>query len=114
MEVITFESKAYQELMLKLERLYEQYLSFSQAQCKVEKENKEEWIDSKAVCKKLNISMRTLYRMKNERLIGYSSLRGHYRFKNSDVEQILHDRQVVPNPETAEELRQVYKLHHKK
>jgi hypothetical protein len=37
--------------------------------------------------------------MKKERLISYSVLRGRYRFKRSDVEQILQNRIVLSNPE---------------
>ena len=103
MEVIIIESKAYQELCVKLDRIYD-FFRKTEAQ-----DDKEVWIDSKAVCEKLNISTRTLYRLRKERLIGYSNVRGHYRFKESDVEQILHGRLVVPNPETMDELRQSYK-----
>jgi len=103
MDVIIMESKAYQELMLKLDRIYDFFRK------KEEKENEEVWLDSKAVCEKLNISTRTLYRLRKERLIGYSTVRGQYRFKESDVEQILHGRLVVSHPENFEELRHTYK-----
>lgn len=106
MDVIIMESKAYQELMAKLEQMHD---FFRKKEVKEVKENKEVWMDSKAVCERLNISTRTLYRLRKERLIGYSNVRGHYRFKESDVEQILHGRLVVPNPETMNELRQSYK-----
>ena len=111
MEVITFESRAYQELMQKLEQVV-QILVQSKEQPKEEKP--EEWLDSNAVCRRLNISSRTLFRMKKERLISYSILRGHYRYKSSDVEQILYGRLVVSNPETSDELRQTYSVNHKK
>ena len=108
MDVIIMESKAYQELMLKLEQINEFIRSFSAAkEVKESKENKEVWLDSKAVCERLNISNRTLFRLRKERLIGYSNVRGHYRFKQSDVEKILHERHVVPNPETLDEMRQI-------
>jgi len=100
MEVITIESKAYQELMQKLNQL----IMISSEKPKDEK--KDEWLDSNAVCRRLNISTRTLFRLKKERLISYSMLRGRYRYKHSDVEKILRDRVVVSNPETLDELRQ--------
>jgi excisionase family DNA binding protein len=110
MDVIIMENKAYQELMAKLEQIHEFFRSFSQAkedkECKESKENKDVWLDSKAVCERLNISTRTLYRLRKERVIGYSNVRGHYRFKQSDVEQILNGRLIVPNPETFDEMRQ--------
>ena len=103
MEVITIESKAYQELMQNINQLIK---SFSDAREKPKDEKKDEWMDSNAVCRRLNISTRTLHRLKKERLISYSILRGRYRYKNSDVEQILRDRLIVSNPETLDELRQ--------
>ena len=106
MEVITIESKAYQEIVLKIEQLHEYFKSFPKKR-EVKKDDKEVWLDSNEVCKRLNISTRTLYRMRKDRLIGFSNLRGHYRFKQSDVEQILNERLVESDPETFEEMRQI-------
>jgi excisionase family DNA binding protein len=105
MEVITIENKAFQELSLKIDHLHEFVRSVQQKK----EEKKDVWLDSKAVCDRLSISARTLYRLKKERQIGYSSLRGHCRFKLSDVEQILQERQVASHPETFEEQRQTIK-----
>ena len=112
MEVITIESAAYQALVQKLEQVHEFFRSFSQAEDLKESttsKEKEVWLDSKAVCERLKISGRTLYRLRKEELIGYSNVRGHYRFKQSDVEQILNERLIVPNPETLNEMRQTNK-----
>jgi excisionase family DNA binding protein len=103
MEVITIENKAFQELILKLNQLHEFFRSFSQNE---DDEGKDEWLDSKAVCERMNISNRTLYRLRKERILGYSVVRGQYRFKRSDVEKILNERHVVSNPKTLDELRQ--------
>ena len=73
MEVITIESKAYQELMQKLNQL------IMMSSEKPNDEKKDEWLDSNAVCRRLNISTRTLFRLKKERIISYSMLRGRYR-----------------------------------
>ena len=102
MEVITIESKAYQEFMQQFNRLVQSLPD------KPKEEKSDEWLDSNAVCRQLNISSRTLHRLKKERLISYSVLRGRYRYKQSDVAQILRDRTVVSNPETLNELRQTY------
>jgi excisionase family DNA binding protein len=110
------ENKAYQDLMLKLEQIHEFFQSFSQKKEVVEaKENKgnkevmDVWLDSNTVCERLNISTRTLYRLRKERLITYSVVRGQFRFKESDVAQIMNESIVVANPETFEELRQGYR-----
>jgi excisionase family DNA binding protein len=104
MEVITIENKAFQEIILKLDQLHEFFRSFSQKY--EDEEEKNDWIDSKAVCERMNISTRTLYRLRKERIIGYSIVRGQYRFRKSDVEKILNERHVVSNPKTLDELRQ--------
>jgi excisionase family DNA binding protein len=103
MDVIIIESKAYQELMLKLDRIYEFFRK------KEVQEDRDVWLDSKAVCERLDVSTRTLFRLRKERLIAYSNVRGHYRFKQSDVDKILNERRVVSHPETMDELRQIYK-----
>jgi excisionase family DNA binding protein len=104
MEVITIESRAYQDLMQKLHQLCEHIQFFSQAREAEKHENRDVWLDSKAVCQRLNISSRTLHRMKKERKISFSVLRGRYRYKQSDVERLLGERHVVSNPETRDEL----------
>ena len=112
MEVITIETAAYRDLMLKLNTLCEYIRFFSQArdEAKAKAEKDEAWLDSNEVCKKLNISSRTLYRMKKERRISYSIFRGQCRFKYSDVEKLLHERVIVSNPATPDELRQPLKV----
>ena len=99
MEVITIESKAYQELMQKINQLIAVSSAKPKDEKKAEKKD-DEWLDSNAVCRQLNISSRTLYRLQKERLISYSILRGRYRYKKSDVERILHDRVIGSNLET--------------
>ena len=109
MEVITIETGAYQELMHKLSQLCDNIQFFSQAKETIEAENRDLWLNSKEVCERLNISTRTLHRMKKERKIGYSVLRGRYRYKHADVEKILNEKHVVSTPETFAVLRQIYK-----
>ena len=112
MEVITIENRAYQELMQKINQLIQ--ISSEKPKEVIKDEKKDEWIDSNAVCEQLNISTRTLYRLQKERLISFSVLRGRYRYKQSDVDKFLHERVIVSNPETLEELRQLYPAHYKK
>ena len=106
MEVITIESEAFRELILKIEELHEFFRSLPPPP---EVKEEDDWLDSNAVCDKLKISQRTLYRLRKERLIGFSSLRGRCRFRLSDVEKILNERVVVSHPETFDQLRQNYK-----
>ena len=117
MEVITIENRAYQDLMHKLSQLCEHIRFFSQARAAEEaekaerakeeaqkSEKKENWIDSNAVCEMLGISTRTLYRMKKERMIGYTRLRGRYKYNPLDVEKFVRERFVESDPETSSNL----------
>ena len=110
MEVITIENRAYQELMQKINQL----IQISSEKPKEKEEKKDEWLDSAAVCQQLNISSRTLYRLQKERLISYSTLRGRYRYKQSDVEQVLRDNVIVSSPESFEGLMQSFPAYCKK
>ena len=107
MEVITMESKAYQELMLKLNQLIGCMQSLIQTK-ESRAQEKDAWLDSKEVCELLNISLRTLYRLKQDRQIRYTMLRGRCRFKRSDAEQLLQGRVVATHPHTLDELHQGY------
>ena len=115
MEVITIESKAYQELMQKLDQLIHSLSEKPKEVKKDEKdEKKDEWLDSTAVCQQLNISSRTLYRLQKERFITYSVLRGRYRYKQSDVEQVLLDGVVKSDPAMFNEPQYTYPAYRKK
>ena len=101
------ESKAFQELLHKLDKLIGCIQSFIRER---DEENKAQdtWLDSKEVCRRLNISTRTLYRLKTERQISFTMLRGRCRFSAGEVEQLLRDGLVGSHPDTLDELRQGY------
>ena len=94
MELITFESKAYQELLKKIERIAE-YIS------KVE------------VARLLGISTKTLQRLRKDQLISYSLFRGRCLYRLSDIERALNERLITCNPQTLEQFRKNYLLNGK-
>jgi hypothetical protein len=110
MELVTFESKAYQELIRKIERIAEFVVK---AEKPLSDEKREVWLDSMEVARLLNISTKTLQRLRREQLISYSMLKGRCLYRLSDIEQALNDRIITCNPQTLDEFRKNYLLHAK-
>lgn len=110
MELITFESKAYQELLKKIERIAE-YIS--KVETPVPDEKKEVWLDSMEVARLLGISTKTLQRLRKDQLISYSLFRGRCLYRLSDIERALNERLITCNPQTLEQFRKNYLLNGK-
>jgi hypothetical protein len=110
MELITFESKAYQELIRKIERIAEFVV-------KVEKplpdRKRKIWLDSMEVAHLLNISTKIIQRPHKEQLISYSILKGRCLYRLSDIEQALNDRLITYSPQTLDEFHKNYLLYAK-
>jgi hypothetical protein len=110
MELITFDSKAYQELIHKIERIAEFVM-------KTEKplpDGKQKiWLDSMEVARLLNISTKTLQRLRKEQQISYSILKGRCLYRLSDIEQALNDRLITCSPQTLDEFHKNYLLYAK-
>ena len=104
MELITFESKAYQELLKKIERIAE-YIS--KVETPVPDEKKEVWLDSMEVARLLGISTKKLQRLRKDKLISYSL------YRLSDIERALNERLITCNPQTLEQFRKNYLLNGK-
>lgn len=107
MEVVTIDSEAYKALMRKIDKI---------AEFVVEKQGSEEqkagevWLDSHELAKMLNISTRTLQRLRKDRLINYTILRGRCLYKLSDVEQGLNERLITASPDSLKKFRKHYLL----
>ena len=101
MEVITFESKAYQDLVQKIENIAE-YI----AKNKLDSIPKAEvWLNSNEVTDLLKISIRTLQRLRNDNMISYTMLRGRCLYKLSDIEKSLRERIIPTDQRTLDRLR---------
>lgn len=101
MEVITFESKAYQDLVQKIEDI---------ADCIAKNQldttpKAEVWLNSNEVADLLNISIRTLQRLRDDNMISYTMLRGRCLYKLSDIEKSLQERIIPTDQRTLDRLR---------
>ena len=101
MEVITFESKAYKELLQKIENIAD-YIAKKQLDTPPKAEV---WLNSNEVADLLNISIRTLQRLRDDNMISYTMLRGRCLYKLSDIEKSLQERIIPTDPRTLDRLR---------
>ena len=106
MEVITMDSKVYKDLVGKIQRIAD-FVAKAQV---MPKEENEVWLDSNQVADALNISTRTLQRLRNENLISYSMLRGRCLYKLSEIERGLNERIIKCKPQDRENFRRNYFL----
>lgn len=101
MEVITFESKAYQDLVQKIENIADYVVKN-----KLDSTPKTEvWLNSNEVADLLKISIRTLQRLRNDNMISFTMLRGRCLYKLSDIEKSLQERIIPTDQRTLDRLR---------
>lgn len=97
MEVITIESKAYKEIIERLEKISAYVKEHSTSQL-------EGWVDNYDICQFLSISKRTLQRLRSQGLINYSIIRGKTYYKLSEVERMLNENLIKGNPQSFKDL----------
>ena len=107
MEVISIESKAYRDLVDKIERIADYVVNHVGKQ---DMSDKEIWMDSHEVANLLRISTKTLQRLRKDKLISYTILRGRCLYKLSEIERGLNERLITCDPRTLEEFRRNYLL----
>lgn len=106
MEVITIESKAYKEMIGKIDEISRYVKKHSENQ-------HEGWIDNHDVCKYLNISIRTLQRLRSQKLINFSIIRGKTYYRLSEIERMLDENLIKSNPQGLQDLLDNYYKHAK-
>ena len=110
MDVITMESKAYNELDNKNTALADYIFNRLEA----EKPNEDDmWVDSYEVCTFLKISEKTLQRLRVSGTIAYSNIRGRYFYKVSEIRRMLEERLVKSNKENIDNLITNHQLYAK-
>lgn len=102
MEVITIESQAFKDLMSKVDTIFDYVIS----QQNTNDTHDDSWVDSYEVCTFLKISDRTLQRLRSDKKISYSRIRGKNYYKISEVRRMLKENLIRSNEECLEELIQ--------
>lgn len=108
MEVITMDSRAYKDLVEKIDKI-SAFVVKCESGIKPQS-NEEIWLDSQEVANLLRISTRTLQRLRAENLISYAILRGRCLYKLSEIERSLNERLITCDPHTLDEFRKNYLL----
>ena len=107
MKVITMESSAFTALT-------EQIAEIAAHVRAVSGERKEKSADrlltTREAAHLLNVSCRTLQRMRSEHRIGYVVLRGKCRYRQSEIDRLLADCTVVEDAATPTELKRNHTL----
>ena len=99
MDVITIESKAYKEIVAKID-VIANYV-FSQEDTKNEDEI---WVDSYEVCTFLQISDRTLQRLRAKGVVAFSNIGGRCYYKIGELKRLLEERLIKSNDECMRNL----------
>lgn len=82
MEVVTFQSTVYQELVGKLDAINQRLNA-------KEKEPKEKWLDNQELMQLMKISKRTAQHYRDSGLISFSQVGNKIYYRLSDVEDLL-------------------------
>lgn len=101
MDVITVEAKAFKELMAKINMIAR---FVSTHELNDESNSEDEWVDGYEVRTYLNISVRTLQRLRSERLVNYTTIRGRIYYKISEIKRLMDERLIKCNSELLTDL----------
>ena len=109
MDRITIDSAAYKEVVERLKRIEHYVIEASQSSENLDKM----WVDSYAVCRYLQISERTLQRLRSRGEIPYSNLGGKNYYTLGAIKRALESRTIKCRAEQFSELRAHYeKIRH--
>jgi hypothetical protein len=101
MEVLTIESQAYRELVDKVNAIFD-YIHYQKADNR--SINDEVTLDSAEVCEYLNISKKTLQRLRTAKEISYSVVHGKYYYSFGDIKRMLQKGVIRSKNEYLENL----------
>ena len=111
MKVITMESSAYKEMMAQIANIAGYIREARRDERKRRRETEDRLLDTAQAAKMLNVSKRTMQRMRTDHRIEYVVVRGTCRYRLSEILRLLEDkhnkergrdnRHPVPQPHAA-------------
>lgn len=101
MDVITIESQAYKELVNKINTIAKFVIDH---QTEESGNPDDEWVDSYEVCTFLNISERTLQRLRSKGMISYSLISGKTYYTIAEIKRMLNEKRIRSNEEALQNL----------
>ena len=108
MEVITIDTQAFKELTAKINMIAK---FVANIQAKAETEPEDSWVDNYEVCTFLKISERTLQRLRANRLISFSLIRGKTYYRISEIERLMNENIIRRSDEHLQDLILNHKLY---
>lgn len=86
MEIVIIEKKTFEALLSGVSTLTEK-VNVLHHRCN--EKAMSNWLDGEEVCRQLKISIRTLQKLRDNRLIGYSQINRKFYYKPQEVERLL-------------------------
>ena len=106
MEVITIDSKAFKELMAKINVIAQFVTSYQSEGGNMD----DDWVDSYEVSTFLSVSERTLQRLRAAKEITYTTIRGRNYYKIGDIKKMMEEKKIRSTSERMEDLITNHKL----
>ena len=103
MEVITIDSKAFQQLLEKVNAIND-YVR--EARLEQTSNIDEEWVDSQTVCQYLRICEKTLQRLRAAGKIAYSCVGNKYYYQIAEIKRCLKAHLIKSSEELLDDLMQ--------
>ena len=110
MKVITIESSAYQAMMEQIAEIAEYIRELKEEKQRQNAATKDCLLNTAQAAELLNVSTRTLQRMRDDHRIEYVIVRGTCRYRLSEVQRLLETNTVRNKEETVEALLHNYSL----
>lgn len=103
MEVITIDSKAFQQLVEQVNHIAE-YVH--EARLEQTTNSDDEWVDSQVVCQYLRICEKTLQRLRSAGKISYSCVGNKYYYQIAEIKRCLKAHLIKSSEELLDDLIQ--------
>ena len=110
MKVITIESSAYQAMMEQITEIAGYIRELKEEKQRQDAATKDCLLNTAQAAELLNVSTRTLQRMRSEQRIAYVVLRGKCRYRQSEIDRLLEDSTVTGEAATPEQLKRNHTL----
>ena len=107
MKVITMESSAFTALTEQIAEIAAHVRAVSGVR---KEESPDRLLTTREAAHQLNVSCRTLQRMRSEQRIAYVVLRGKCRYRRSEIDRLLADCTVAEDTATLTELKRNHTL----